>query len=491
MMKRYTLLLLGTVLILGTLKASASTADVMIALNDSVYRTLSNIISYKLPVVYVHTVDDQEPTCEIVSAPPGSWGSTINSEKLPGRVIMYKLINDIDSVLYDSGEYEKNVGGMRIKVRGNTSARNEKKPYKIKLEKKKDLLFRGNDSIYKDKNWLLLNDDYLVTSSAFKISRMVGMPWVPQCQYVNVIINDKYRGIYLLCESVDRNTDCRLNVDKSWGFIFECDLYWWNEDVYVYSAEAPSYNYTFKYPDSDDITVDQLAYMQTLVNAFEASLTTPDYPDMIDVHSFAAWALVHDIMGTKDGGGCNRFYTKYDTTAQSKIMMPVAWDFDLAERAQQEWSRCHSVYMSKLFNNPNKAFVSEYVRLWCNIRDNILNDFTAQMNTFLNSKEGRAVEASFPLDNITWNRSRTFDPFVSGHILWVWIRNDWLDGQILALRVPYDVNFDGQVDVSDVTALIGGILGSNSVYPLVADVNGDDMVDVGDVTNLISFILDN
>lgn len=474
---------------LGVMHSHASTTDVMISLNDSVFRSLSNIISYKLPVVYVQTVDYEEPSCEIVNAPAGSWGSTINSNKLPGRVVMYKLINGIDSVLYDSGDYEKDVSGMRIKIRGNTSARNEKKPYKIKLEKKCDMLFRGNDSTYKDKNWLLLNDDYIVTSSAFRISRLVGMPWVPECQYVNVIINDKYRGIYLLCESVDRNPKCRLDVDKSWGFIFECDLYWWNEDVYVFSGDAPSYNYTFKYPDSDEITEEQLAYMQSLVNSFEASLTTNNYPDMIDVHSFAAWTLVHDIMGTKDGGGCNRFYTKYDTTAESKIIMPVAWDFDLSERAQREWSRCHSVYMNKLFNNSNKAFVSEFVRLWCNIRETLLDDFTAEMNAFLNSPDGRAVEASFPLDNIVWDRNRTFNSYVSSHILWAWVRYDWLDPKVLALRVPYDINFDGKVDVSDVTTLIGDILGANSVYKLVADVNSDDAVDVSDVTQLISYIL--
>lgn len=490
-MKKIILLFIGALFLLCVNDSYASTNNVMIALNDSVSKTLSEIISCNLPVVYVQTVDNEEPSCEIVSAPPGSWGSTINSTKLPGRVVMYKRIDGIDSVLYDSGDYEKDISGMRIKIRGNTSARNDKKPYKIKLEKKCDLLFRGNDSTYKDKNWLLLNDDYIVTSSAFRISRMVGMPWVPQCQYVNVIINDKYRGIYLLCESVDRNTKCRLDVDKSWGFIFECDLYWWNEDVYVTSSEAPSYNYTFKYPDNDEITVDQLAYMQSLVNMFEASLSTDDYPDMIDVHSFAAWTLVHDIMGTKDGGGCNRFYTKYDSTAESKIMMPVAWDFDLSERAQKEWSRCHNVYMKKLFDNSNKQFVSEFVRLWCCIRENLRNDFIAEMNAFLNSKEGRAMEASFPLDNIVWERNRRFDPYVSGHIMWVWVRYDWLDGQILALRVPYDVNFDGIVDVSDVTALIGGVLGSNTVYKVVADVNGDDTVDVGDVTDLISFILSN
>ncbi|MBR2084385.1 MAG: CotH kinase family protein, partial [Muribaculaceae bacterium] len=243
--------------------------------------------------------------------------------KVPGRMTIYQRIDGVDSLMYDSGDYEKDVSGMTIKIRGNSSAYYDKKPYKIKLQKKRDLLFRGDESTYKDKDWVLLRDEYLRTMAAFKVSRMVGMVWTPAHHYVIVVLNGVYRGVYLLCESVDRNPDCRLNVDKNMGFIFECDIYWWNEAVYVNSVDSPVYNYTFKYPDEDEITPEQLAYMQWLVSAYEASLTTPRYPDWIDVTSFAAWILVHDIEGTKDGGGANRYYTKQDTTSASKIVMPV------------------------------------------------------------------------------------------------------------------------------------------------------------------------
>ena len=492
-MKKSILLFFAVCGVLCVMQMRASTTNEIIVINDTTQMFLTDIIAKNLPVVYVQTVDNVEPSCEIVPAPAGCWGSTSNSPKLPGRLLIYKRIDGKDSVLYDSGDYEEDISGMRIKIRGNTSARADKKPYKIKLEKKRDLLFRDDESKYKDKDWLLLNDDYLNTSTAFKICTMVGMIWVPGCQYVNVIINGRYRGIYLLCESVKRNPDCRLNVDKNSGFIFECDLYWWNENVYVYSYQAPSYNYTFKYPDEDDITAEQLAYMQQLVYDFETIITTPNYPDMINVNSFAAWSLVHDLMGTKDGGGCNRFYTKYDTLPESKIEMPIAWDFDLAERSGDDnWSRCHLVYMNQLFQNSNRAFVSEFVRLWCRIRDTFRDDIIRQMNVFLNSKEGRAVEASFPLDNKAWgHKGRTFDPYVSRHIMWFYLRNLWIDSEILALHVPNDINFDGVVNVSDVTALIAGILGQEEIYEVVSDLNGDGMVNVADVTMLIGIILNN
>ena len=51
-----------------------------------------------------------------------------------------------------------------------------------------------------------------------------------------------------------------------------------------------------------------------------------------------------------------------------------------------------------------------------------------------------------------------------------------------------DVDGDGEVNVSDVTALVSMILG-NIEQNAAADVNGDGAVDVSDVTALVSIIL--
>jgi len=452
--------------------------------------TLSEIIGYGLPVLNIETVDSVEPTCERVYAPAGSWGSTINSQKAPGRMTIYKRVNGIDSLLYDSGYYKKDTTGMTIKVRGNTSALGDKKPYKIKLQKKYDLLMRGVDSVYKDKEWALLKDENLFTFAGFTTSRLVGMIWVPDGKYVNVVMNGIYRGVYLLTEQVKRNPDCRLKVDKNCGYIFECDIYWWNEDVYVTSCDAPGYNYTFKYPDEDDITEEQLAYMQGLVNAYEASLNDGTYPDMIDVRSFAAWCLIHDVMGTQDGGGCNRYYTKYDTTAQSKIAMPVAWDFDMSERTKDAWSRCHLVYMDKLFNSSNRAFINEYIRAWCLVRDTFVNDVNSAFNTFTNSQEGYALQSSFHLDNLAWDRDIWFQNNATYRRQWLIKRFTWLDSNIMALHIPNDVNIDGVVSITDVTMLINMVLGGNTAM-ITGDINGDEAVTIADVTALITILLQN
>ncbi|MGM9869172.1 MAG: dockerin type I domain-containing protein [Sodaliphilus sp.] len=60
-----------------------------------------------------------------------------------------------------------------------------------------------------------------------------------------------------------------------------------------------------------------------------------------------------------------------------------------------------------------------------------------------------------------------------------------------AATVPGDVNCDGKVDVSDVTALVSKILGEepDSFNPAAADLNADTLLDVSDVTALVTLIL--
>ena len=67
------------------------------------------------------------------------------------------------------------------------------------------------------------------------IADAVGMEWTPDYCYVMLYVNGDYRGLYVLSESVSRGTgegeeQWRVNVNKD-GYLFECDAYWWNEDI--------------------------------------------------------------------------------------------------------------------------------------------------------------------------------------------------------------------------------------------------------------------
>lgn len=277
---------------------------VSLFLKSTVVRAIEfeDVLNLGLNVLVIDTKDSEEPTCEFVSAPEGSIGESItNATKVPGSL---KIFSPQGQLLFYSGEYEKNESGITIKIRGNTSAYGSKKPYKIKLQKKEDLLLRG-DKKFNDKNWVLINDNHLKLYTGFTVSRLIEEKWTPEGEYVNVILNKDYKGLYYLVESIERNEKSRIDVTES-GFIIEHDAYWWNEeDQYLLSIFNPILNYTFKYPDFTDIDSSSLSDLQEIINVYEHSLKDDSYPNYIDMKSFARFILGHDILGTWDGGGAN------------------------------------------------------------------------------------------------------------------------------------------------------------------------------------------
>ncbi|MBD5203485.1 MAG: hypothetical protein HDS82_01235 [Bacteroidales bacterium] len=365
--------------------------------------TLEEILELGLPVVIINTIDNEEPTAEYVTHPEGAMGEGItNATKVPGKVV---VLSPDSVVIFDSGEYEKKESGMTVKIRGNTSAYTEKKPYKIKLQKKGDMLARG-DKKFNDKNWVLIKSHRLKNWIGNRIGEFLEHPWVPAGMFVNVIFNDDYRGLYILQESIERNEKCRINVAED-GFVMEHDPYWWNEDgAYLESAQHPRYNFTFKYPDYEDADTEHLASIHDILKLYDASIEDGTYPDVIDVDSFANWVLGQDILGTGDGGGVNWYIIKNSLSDDSLLQCGPMWDFDSSEQKTDEFSRIHEGRFGKFFNNSNQAFTRAYVKRWDDIKEAVIQK-TDSLIKDLKDPKWRAYDKSVSYDNKRW---KSYEP---------------------------------------------------------------------------------
>lgn len=406
--------------------------------------SFENISKIGLPVVSVITLNGEEPVCDYVTHPEGSMGESItNATKVPCRIIITKN----QDILFDSGDYEKNVSGATIKINGNTGAYHDNKPYKIKLQVKEDLLLRG-DKKYKDKEWRLLKDARtLNTVIGLKMNELIGMPWTPSYMPCNVFINNDYRGCYLLIESVKRNSDSRLNVDENTGFIVERDPYWWNESIYFstdYFNMSNGYRWTWKYPDEDDVTEEITEYVQSSINRAEKSIKEGNYEQYIDVNSFVSWILAHDILGTWDSGGSNLYLMRYDNN--SLLQMANMWDFDtIFWMNKDSFSRYHTesydYYFPLLFNNVNTTFLYAYINKWNKIKDIIPQQIIDFIKEFADSEEGKALQLSREYYTKRWNKELTT---VSEDVEKVtdWFNNHlpWLDTTINNMSKPTGIS---------------------------------------------------
>ncbi len=293
-----------------------------------------DVYAMEIPRVEIHTLEGELPTYTRVDCPEGCWGAGIrDADYVQSIVSVYSASN---TLLYTSESF--GFDGAKIKVRGNTSALSAKKPFKIKLSKKFDLLAefvdRDPDIDYRNKDWLLMKSGYNANIAVGStVSELVGNEWTPQYTYVTLFVNGEYRGLYILMESVD-DSEARCNVSDS-GYIVEMDAYWWNEDIYFTTpiSENRPAKFTFKYPDTDDFTaVDECyAYIKNYLTELENVMlgnTEGDINDYLDMRTFAKWMLTHDLLASYDSGGSNMYMTKYDNTSASRMRMGPVWDYD-------------------------------------------------------------------------------------------------------------------------------------------------------------------
>lgn len=365
----------------------------------------------RIPLLTITTENGEFPTCEVVYPPEGCVGTGITAnDYVCGRLVM-----TLDGeTLYDSGDYIKDESGMRIKIRGNsTGASAGQKPYKIKLSKKFDLLCRGDEG-YNEKDWNLLKistwnpafsnaESNILTVLGFVLSEAIGMEWTPGYTFVNLVMNDKYMGMYYLTDAIERG-DKRVDIKKS-GYLIENGAYWWNEDLYFKTDHQNSVmGWTYKYPDAEDVDDAINGNIQAYVNDFEDALYSgKDVDEYIDLASFAKWILVHDILNSDDAAGTNMYMYKHDydesNPVATKLMMGPLWDFDSSFKtdADDRWSQLHELdyfYYPKLFEN--EKFVKEYKKQWEEIKPTLAEDVKNGLEA-LKTTYGDALQKSMDL----------------------------------------------------------------------------------------------
>ena len=214
--------------------------------------------------------------------------------------------------------------------RGNGSRTFPKRPWRIKFDKKQNVL----DAPAKAKKWTLLNnysDKTLFRNLlAFELSRQMGLPYTPYGTAVDVLMNGEYKGCYQLCDQVEINTN-RVNITEmtpndnqgsalTGGYLIEVDAYANQEVSWFKSGKGNPV--TIKSPDEDEITANQTQYIRNFFNQMEKQWAT-----YLDVNSFLRHFLVGELSGNTDTYWSVFMYKERD---EDLLHVGPVWDFDLA-----------------------------------------------------------------------------------------------------------------------------------------------------------------
>ena len=217
-------------------------------------------------------------------------------------------------------------GNMEIKLRGNSTRYLNKRPYKIKLEKKSDLFGMG-----KNKHWVLLANDIDHTLIRNKITldfaSKIGMKFASESVLVSVFLNGNYQGVYQLCEHIrvdeervdiydwedyftaeewSEEMDMKQeefeeakNTPQTGGFLLEADFYAFTESKLskvVTNFRQPFYINT---PENVPEESELYAYIKNYIQSFEYALHSEDYIYNSEDKHHSAFGIQYD--GKEEG----------------------------------------------------------------------------------------------------------------------------------------------------------------------------------------------
>lgn len=285
------------------------------------YATLTGI-----PIVVINTVNGEEPQ---------------GKEKEDEKESTIKIISPEGELLSAPGT---------LRLRGNASMQFDKKPYRIKFDKKQQPL----DAPAKAKKWTLLNnygDKSLMRNLlAWEIARTFPQVWTPYGRAVDVVVNGEYKGCYQLCDQVEVGKN-RMPLEEveveniastpaeSFDYFIEIDGYAGNTEPWAVPENWET-DYlvpvTLQSPDPDDLmeagSNEPYYYVKEHYQQMENAVMDAQFPDngydeLLDTDSFLIHFLIGEITANPDVYWSTYMYKR---AGDEKFYTGPEWDFDIA-----------------------------------------------------------------------------------------------------------------------------------------------------------------
>ncbi len=336
-----------------------------------------------------------------------------------------------DIVLNGKSIYSDYTGTTQIRGRGNTTWKYQKKPYKIKLDTKAPLL-----DMSAAKDWILLanylDGMHTLNPVAFKIGKLLNIPFTNNIVPVELTLNGQYQGLYMLTEQIEVK-DNRVNVGND-GILLQMDTNF--DDPWKFKSAAYQLPVMIMYPELTDAT--QITPIKQEFEQLESLVASADFPnnkylDYLDAESVANYLLAYMLTDNEEINHPKSTYL-YKTRTGKWTMGPI-WDFDWAfafEGSQQYfnsatrslfWSSSSSVgtkFFSKLMTDPRIKTLMK--QKWTDFKTNKF----AELLTFVDDYTSK-IEAARSKDYQIWKRgSPNFKNDVGNLKNWLQNRSNYM-----------------------------------------------------------------
>ena len=335
------------------------------------------------------------------------------------------------------GGYEDYTGKTEVKRRGNSTWGYPKKPYRLKLNKKAEICGLG-----KAKNYVLLanhlDPTLMLNSVAFKIGRLLELPFTNHAIPVDVVLNGIYKGSYLLTEQIEVKEN-RVDLDENNSVMWELDSYWDDEPKF----KSTAFNLPVMVKDPD-LTTEQFEYWKKDFNAFTTQfakepLEGNSYVDMIDIESVAKFLITFNLVHNMEINHPKSVFLHKE--GNGKYVMGPIWDFDWAydyEGTSNHFGRYNTPLFSSSMNGVGTAFFQRflqdsrvkaiYKRTWQDFKNNKLDALLQYVDDY-----AVMLKPSVERNSELWENTRSFDTKVKELKTWLRNRADYIDSEVSKL----------------------------------------------------------
>lgn len=241
---------------------------------------------------------------------------------------------------------------MQIRGRGHSSWKAAKKPYKIKLAKKTELL-----GMPKNKHWALLQPSEN-TVAGLQLGKLMDMAWTPTFRPVEVVLNKDYIGLYFLTETI-RIDENRVNIYEQkdqetnpelikGGWLVEVDNY--RDECQITIPENSGWNLTLRYHSPENLSEAQHKWLMDEFKAINAAIYSSDkksteWENYFDVESMARFFILQEVMDNPDGFH-GSFYLHKDLADNARWIAGPIWDLTCYNREKTNYTFRMKVHYS-------------------------------------------------------------------------------------------------------------------------------------------------
>ena len=392
------------------------------------------------------------------------------------------IINNTSGINHIDDTFNEYDGHITIEKRGNSSQWQDKAPYRFETV---DNDGENNNvellGMPVENDWVLYapwQDKTMIRNVlTYELSNQIGR-YASRSHYVELYLNDEYRGVYVLMEKIKRDGH-RVDISKlepeeitgddlTGGYILKFDWYYTGDNIGGFESPYDGMTYNYHYPKPSNIVPEQEDYIQNYINDFENIMLSSDYtndstgyPSIMNIESFIDFILLQELSKNVDAYRLSSYIYKDKESVDNRLTAGPVWDFnhgygncDYGETWETnnylleynpEGGDQMAFWWERLWEDEN--FQLKTAQRYTELRPTLFSeDHIYGIIDSITSYLGPAIDRNFSrwplLGNYIWPNYYIFDTYeeeITYLKSWTAERLSWMDSELLLLSVKEDI----------------------------------------------------